>query len=114
MYGMMGGMEKTTVYLTPEQKAALAQAARAGGLSEATLIREGVDAVTARRAAAEVPAALAPSAGGTQDQSRVFVRPRWIDRAALIELIQRSRADAALTGDLRDLAPDSTDHEPLA
>ena len=56
----MGGMEKTTVYLTPEQKTALARAARAGGLSEASLIREGIAAVIGRHAAAEVPAALAP------------------------------------------------------
>lgn len=114
MYGMMGGMEKTTVYLTPEQKTALAQAARAGGMSEASLIREGIAAVIGRHAAAEVPPALAPPPGGNQDQAGVFTRTRWIQRAALIELIQRTRADAALTGDLRDLAPDSTDDEPLA
>ena len=39
----MGGMEKTTVYLTRQQKAALASAAEAEGRSEARLIREGVD-----------------------------------------------------------------------
>ena len=32
---MMGGVEKTTVYLTTEQKAALARAAEAEGRSEA-------------------------------------------------------------------------------
>lgn len=41
-------MEKTTVYLTDEQKRALERAAKAEGRSEADLIREGVDAVTAR------------------------------------------------------------------
>ena len=46
-------MEKTTVYLTPRQKAALARAARAEQKSEAELIREGVDAVTARHRVAE-------------------------------------------------------------
>ena len=48
MYGRMGGMEKTTVYLTTEQKAALARAAEAEGRSEARLIRAGIDAVTSR------------------------------------------------------------------
>jgi len=46
-------MEKTTVYLTPSQKRALARAARASGRSEAELIREGIEAVTARHRAAE-------------------------------------------------------------
>jgi hypothetical protein len=43
----MYGMEKTTVYLTTAQKRALERAARAKGRSEAELIREGVDVVTA-------------------------------------------------------------------
>ena len=41
-------MEKTTVYLTGTQKRALKHAARASGRSEAELIREGVELVTAR------------------------------------------------------------------
>jgi hypothetical protein len=45
---MMYGMEKTTVYLTEGQKLALAHAARTSGQSEAELIREGVELVTAR------------------------------------------------------------------
>lgn len=44
---MMYGMEKTTVYLTTEQKLALERAARLEGRSEADLIREGIEAVTA-------------------------------------------------------------------
>jgi hypothetical protein len=44
---MMYGMEKTTVYLTTEQKRALERAAHAQGRSEADLIREGIDTVTA-------------------------------------------------------------------
>ncbi len=44
---MMGGMQKTTVYLTAAQKRALSRAARASGRSEAELIREGIDAMTA-------------------------------------------------------------------
>jgi hypothetical protein len=50
---MMGGMEKTTVYLTPRQKAALRRAARATGRSEAELIREGIETITARHQVAE-------------------------------------------------------------
>jgi len=46
-------MEKTTVYLTEAQKRALAHAARTAGRSEAELIREGVELVTARHAVAE-------------------------------------------------------------
>ena len=49
----MYGMEKTTVYLTERQKRELASAARHTGRSEAELIREGVDLVTASHAAAE-------------------------------------------------------------
>jgi hypothetical protein len=43
---MMGGMEKTTVYLSGELKRALRGAARATGRSEAELIREGIGLVT--------------------------------------------------------------------
>jgi hypothetical protein len=50
---MMGGMEKTTVYLTSEQKRALARTARLERRSEADLIREGIEAVTSRRRIAE-------------------------------------------------------------
>lgn len=49
----MGGMDKTTVYLTPAQKKALAQAARVSGRSEADLIREGIDRVTERHSVVE-------------------------------------------------------------
>lgn len=46
-------MERTTVYLTIAQRRALATTARATGKSEAELIREGVDAVTAGHRVAE-------------------------------------------------------------
>jgi Ribbon-helix-helix protein, copG family len=46
-------MEKTTVYLSTAQKRALERAARAEGRSEADLIREGIDSVTARHRVAE-------------------------------------------------------------
>lgn len=50
---MVGGMEKTTVYLTTAQKRGLARAARLEGRSEADLIREGIEVVTARHRVAE-------------------------------------------------------------
>jgi len=46
-------MERTTVYLTEQQKRALERTARAEGRSEAELIREGIDVVTNRRQVAE-------------------------------------------------------------
>jgi hypothetical protein len=49
----MGGMEKTTVYLTDELKRALRGAARASGKSEAELIREGIGLVTGTHRIAE-------------------------------------------------------------
>jgi len=55
-YGSQYGMEKTTVYLTDTQKRALERAAKAVGRSEAELIREGVELVTARHQAAELAA----------------------------------------------------------
>lgn len=52
-YGIVGGMEKTTVYMTTAQKRALERAARAEGRSEAELIREGIETVAARHRVAE-------------------------------------------------------------
>jgi hypothetical protein len=46
-YGKMYGMDKTTVYLPAELKAALRRAARRRNTSEADLIRQGVAMVTA-------------------------------------------------------------------
>ena len=46
-YGKVARVEKTTVYLSVEQKTALKRAALRRGLSEAALIREGIDHVTA-------------------------------------------------------------------
>lgn len=45
-YGIVYGMEKTTVYLPSELKRALERAAQLEGRSEADLIREGIAAVT--------------------------------------------------------------------
>ena len=46
-------MEKTTVYLTTDQKRALARLAKALGRSEADLIRDGIETVTSRHRTAE-------------------------------------------------------------
>lgn len=60
----MYGMEKTTVYLTDQQKRALERAAKAEGRSEADLIREGVDTVTARHRMVEPTLPLFDSGTG--------------------------------------------------
>jgi Arc/MetJ-type ribon-helix-helix transcriptional regulator len=44
----MGGMRKTTVYLPDDLKAQLARAAASTGRSEADLIREGIELVSAQ------------------------------------------------------------------
>ena len=103
-------MEKTTVYLTGQQKADLASAAAADGRSEARLIREGVDLVTARHRAGEAPAMLA-DAGGLPPDVPSLHRPRWIARDAFVRLVLRHPADAELMADLRELASGTTDDE---
>lgn len=50
-YGMVYGMQKTTVYVPPEVKRALGRLASARGTSEAELIREAL-----RNIVAEAPA----------------------------------------------------------
>lgn len=50
---MMGGMEKTTVYLPDDLKQALRRTARATGRSEAELIREGIGLVAGTHRIAE-------------------------------------------------------------
>ena len=103
----MGGMEKTTVYLTSGQKAALVRAAADQGRSEARLIREGIDAITAPHRAGEALAPVAPS------EQPSLERPRWIARDAFVALL-RAQADAGLRHELQELAPGTTDDEPLA
>lgn len=44
----MYGMQKTTVYIPDDMKKALGKAAAARGISEASLIREALHAVTAQ------------------------------------------------------------------
>lgn len=47
-YGIMYGVRKTTVYMPEPLKAQLARAAAESGRSEADLIREGIEMVSAR------------------------------------------------------------------
>jgi len=39
-------------------------------------------------------------------------RPRWLSRAEFVDRVQYNQADAALTGELRELMPDTTDDLP--
>ena len=106
-------MEKTTVYLTREQKAALARAAHADGRSEARLIRDGIDAVLARRGIGEAAAPYGDEVAvsrGVDDQAPR--RPRWIGRDEFLRRVVSRQADAPLRRELRELAPDMTDGSP--
>ena len=47
-YGMMYGMQKTTVYIPKDVKRALGQVAAARGVSEAELIREALRTLTSK------------------------------------------------------------------
>ena len=106
-------MQKTTVYLTREQKAALARAAHADGRSEARLIRDGIDAVLARRGIGEAAAPYGdevPVNRGADDQAPR--RPRWIGRDEFLRWVVSRQADAPLRRELQELAPDMTDGSP--
>jgi len=113
IYGKMGGMEKSTVYLTSEQKAALARAAASEGRSEARLIRAGIDLVIERHRTGEAPPLLADDLRGLPPKAASLERPRWIDREAFLQIVLRHRADAGLRVELHDLAPGTTDDEPI-
>jgi hypothetical protein len=107
----MGGMEKTTVYLTADQKSALARAAQAQGRSEARLIRDGIESVTARHRVAETAVDHADRGrpvvdDGTAEAAR---RPRWIDRREFIRHILAHPADPGLLAEVREMAPGATD-----
>lgn len=106
-------MEKTTVYLTTEQKAALARAAEAQGRSEARLIRAGIEAVTARHRAGETGATLATAHPPHAEPGPSLERPRWLDRDAFVALVLGHPADPGLRAELRALAPGTTDDEPI-
>ena len=113
---MMGGMEKTTVYLTTDQKRALERAAHAVGRSEARLIREGVEAVTATSGAHgdhnPAPRWATDGSSASGDRDALARRPRWMPRDELVRLLGQS-ADPGLRAELRRLAPDTTDDERI-
>ena len=103
-------MEKTTVYLTAEQKAALSRAALSEGRSEATLIRAGIEAVTARHRIGEAAASYDSGQGGAPRYAEVAARrPRWVSREVFLRDVVGVQADPGLRADLRELAPDTTD-----
>ena len=106
-------MEKTTVYLTTEQKAALAAAAREQGRSEARLIRDGIEGVLAGHATREAPASVTrePRADHGAD-AELAARPRWVSREVFARQFVGVQADPALSTELRELAPDLTDELP--
>ena len=113
VYGSVGGMEKTTVYLTTQQKAALADAARAEGRSEARLIRDGIDELLARHRSGEVTLPLAGDIGPSVDADDApATRPRWITREEFVRRFLDVQADPALRRELRELAPEMTDELP--
>ena len=109
-------MEKTTVYLTADQKRALAQAAQAEDRSEARLIREGIDAVTARHRAAEPAARLVESVSShpvEHGDDRPH-RPRWMARDEFVRCILPYQADPGLRTELAELSPDTTDDAEIS
>jgi hypothetical protein len=113
MYGIMGGMEKTTVYLTTDQKAALARAADAQGRSEARLIREGIEAITSGHRTGEAAAVFgergpSEAEGAATGGAR---RARWISREEFVRGILCYQADADLRSELAEMSPDTTDDE---
>ncbi len=40
-------------------------------------------------------------------------RPRWVSKTEFVAMVVQNQADPALTGDLRDLAADTTDDLPV-
>lgn len=109
----MGGMEKTTVYLSTEQKAALAAAAREQGRSEARLIRNGIEEALAGHRAREAPASIDDQPRhGVGGREELGVRPRWVSRQAFVGQFVDAQADPALSTELREIAPDFTDELP--
>ena len=101
------------MYLSSEQKAALATTARVEGRSEATLIRAGIDIVTARHRTGELAAPYASMEDGQAEEAGLPRRPRWISREVFIREFLSHQADAGLRADLRDLAGGTTDDEPI-
>jgi len=109
----MGGMEKTTVYLSPDQKAALSRAAQAEGRSEATLIRAGIDVVTSRHRIGETAVSYAATDQEPHPEAAAPRRPRWVSREFFAASVIDVQADPGLRAELRELAGATTDDEPI-
>ena len=99
-------MEKTTVYLSSDQKRALAEVAEAQGRSGARLIRDGIDEVIRRHGSGET---LAPYGAAPPAATTMAVRPTWIGRDEFVRRFAPAQADPMLAAELRGLAPDTTD-----
>ena len=103
------------MYLTSEQKRALAQAAHSQGRSEARLIREGIESVTARHRVSEPTIPLVDS--GRPDlaecSGQVVGRSRWMTRDEFVLRFIRDPADPGLRAELREMTPDTTDDVAL-
>jgi hypothetical protein len=108
-------MEKTTVYLTSEQKRALAQAAHAQGRSEARLIREGIESVTSHHRVSEPTIPLVESGRSdlAERSEEAVGRSRWMTRDDFVSRFVRHPADPALRAELREMTPDTTDDVAL-
>ena len=106
MCGIVGGMDKTTVYLTSDQKRALAEVAESQGRSEARLIRDGIDEVIRRHGSGET---AAPYGAAPLSATTLAVRPTWIGRDEFVRRFAHVQADPMLAAELRGLAPDTTD-----
>jgi len=103
------------VYLTSEQKQALAQAAHAEGRSEARLIREGIESVTARHRMAEpvIPLIDGGRPERVEPANEVVGRSRWMTRDDFVLRFVRHPADPGLRAELREMTPDTTDDVAL-
>jgi len=103
------------VYLTSEQKWALAQAAHAEGRSEARLIREGIASVTARHRVADPTIPLFDSGRSdlAERPDEVVGRSRWMTRDDFVSRFVRQPADPRLWAELREMTPDTTDDVAL-
>jgi hypothetical protein len=107
-------MEKSTVYLSPAQKDALARTAQAEGRSEAALIRTGIEIVTARHRVGEMAVpVVAPEREDDAHSRDAPHRHRWVSREVFVREIIGRQADPALRAELEELAPDTTDEVPI-
>jgi len=75
---MVGGMQKTTIYLPEALERRLAEAARRAGRSRAALIREALEAYLARQAP-RAPASLGAGEDGALcgREAEGWLRARW-------------------------------------